>query len=155
MTENAAVVQATLDADGRPNSLHVHSAGDALLARWLERAFPEKAGLVDLLNRNAFPDRRAVAALLHPGDAPDRDRALHPGFLLQHDCHCADDQHRVRPVLSTIAARTPATRVRRAAVGPCRIEQGAWRPTAKHRMESDAAMLAAMARQAYVAAFPD
>jgi isoquinoline 1-oxidoreductase beta subunit len=71
----AAVLEAGLDAAGRPTALSVTLAGDALVPRWLARILPGQAALIDTLNRNAFPDGRALAALRHPGDGPDKTAA--------------------------------------------------------------------------------
>lgn len=71
----AAVMQAGLDAQGRPTALAVTHAGDALYARWLERIEPERTGRIELLNRTAFLDTRLPAALRQPQDAPDKAAA--------------------------------------------------------------------------------
>jgi isoquinoline 1-oxidoreductase beta subunit len=42
-----AVMRATLGEDGRPSSLRITSAGDAITPRWLERGLPHLAGPVD------------------------------------------------------------------------------------------------------------
>ena len=43
----AAVLRATLGEDGRPASLRITSAGDAITPRWIERGLPGLAGPVD------------------------------------------------------------------------------------------------------------
>lgn len=67
-----AVMQAGLDAAGRPVALAITNAADAMLPRWVERVAPDLAPTIALLNRNAFPDARAAAALFKRGDAPDK-----------------------------------------------------------------------------------
>ncbi len=67
-----AVMQAGLDAAGKPTTLAITNAGDALVPRWLGRIVPQLSTLIDVLNRNAFPDGRAPAALIASGDAPDK-----------------------------------------------------------------------------------
>jgi isoquinoline 1-oxidoreductase beta subunit len=67
-----AVLQAGLDAQGRPMALAITGASDDILPRWAERVMPGLAATLDVLNRNAFPDGRAPAALLKRGDAPDK-----------------------------------------------------------------------------------
>jgi isoquinoline 1-oxidoreductase beta subunit len=67
-----AVLEAGLDAAGKPLALAITAAGDSLVPRWLERMLPDMAGLIDTLNRNAFPDGRAVGAMLAKHDAPDK-----------------------------------------------------------------------------------
>ena len=67
-----AVMQAGLDASGRPVALAITNAGDALVPRWLARIVPRVSGLIEGLTRNGFPDARAPAALLAAGDAPDK-----------------------------------------------------------------------------------
>ena len=47
----AAVMRATLGEDGRPSSLRITSAGDAITPRWLERGLPHLAGPVDTPDR--------------------------------------------------------------------------------------------------------
>ncbi|HEY4067601.1 MAG TPA: molybdopterin cofactor-binding domain-containing protein [Burkholderiaceae bacterium] len=42
-----AVMQASLDAQGRPTSLAITSAGDAITPRWLARALPALSGPID------------------------------------------------------------------------------------------------------------
>ena len=42
-----AVMRATLGEDGRPSSLKITSAGDAITPRWIERGLPSLAGPVD------------------------------------------------------------------------------------------------------------
>ncbi|HEY5321773.1 MAG TPA: molybdopterin cofactor-binding domain-containing protein, partial [Caldimonas sp.] len=42
-----AVMRATLGEDGRPSSLRITSAGDAITPRWIERGMPGLAGPVD------------------------------------------------------------------------------------------------------------
>ncbi len=67
-----AILQAGLDAAGKPVALSITNAGDAMVPRWLGRIEPELAGLIDVLTRNGFPDGRAPDALLAHGDAPDK-----------------------------------------------------------------------------------
>jgi isoquinoline 1-oxidoreductase subunit beta len=67
-----SVLQAGLDAAGKPVALAITGASDAIVPRWAERVLPGLAPTLDLLNRNAFPDGRAPAALLARGDAPDK-----------------------------------------------------------------------------------
>ncbi|HZV93774.1 MAG TPA: molybdopterin cofactor-binding domain-containing protein, partial [Caldimonas sp.] len=43
----AAVLSAALDASGRPLSLRITSAGDAITPRWMERTVPALAGPID------------------------------------------------------------------------------------------------------------
>jgi isoquinoline 1-oxidoreductase beta subunit len=49
----AALLQAALDRDGQPLALAIHSAGDAISPRWLERTLPLLAGPVDLPDKTA------------------------------------------------------------------------------------------------------
>jgi isoquinoline 1-oxidoreductase subunit beta len=44
---HAALMRASVDANGRVSSLRIQSAGDAITPRWFERAFPLLAGPVD------------------------------------------------------------------------------------------------------------
>jgi isoquinoline 1-oxidoreductase subunit beta len=44
---HAALLRASVDANGRVSSLRIQSAGDAITPRWFERAFPLLAGPVD------------------------------------------------------------------------------------------------------------
>ncbi|HWH74633.1 MAG TPA: molybdopterin cofactor-binding domain-containing protein [Methylibium sp.] len=53
----AAMLKATLDADGRPLALRAVCASDAVTPRWLERGLPRLAAPIDL------PDRSAVEGL--------------------------------------------------------------------------------------------
>jgi isoquinoline 1-oxidoreductase beta subunit len=71
----AAVLQAGLDAAGKPVALSITNAGDALVPRWLARIVPGVSGLIEVLTRNGFPDGRAAAALTAPRDAPDKTAA--------------------------------------------------------------------------------
>ena len=48
-----AVLRATLGEDGRPSSLRITSAGDAITPRWLERGLPQLAGPVDTPDKTA------------------------------------------------------------------------------------------------------
>jgi len=48
-----AVMRATLGEDGRPSSLRITSAGDAITPRWLERGLPQLAGPVDTPDKTA------------------------------------------------------------------------------------------------------
>ena len=52
-----ALMQASLDAQGRPTSLSFTSAGDAITPRWMERGLPALAGPVDL------PDKTTAEGL--------------------------------------------------------------------------------------------
>lgn len=70
-----AVLQAGLDAAGRPVALAITNAGDALVPRWLSRIVPRMSGLIDGLTRSGFPDGRALGALTAAGDAPDKTAA--------------------------------------------------------------------------------
>jgi len=67
-----AMLQAGLDAAGKPVALAITNASDAIVPRWAERVMPGLALTLDVLNRNAFPDGRAPAALVMRGDAPDK-----------------------------------------------------------------------------------
>ncbi|PZP33377.1 MAG: acylaldehyde oxidase [Roseateles depolymerans] len=69
---DVAVLQGGLDAGGHPVALSITNASDAMLPRWSERVMPQRATLLDLLNRNTFPDLRAPAALMARGHAPDK-----------------------------------------------------------------------------------
>lgn len=55
-----ARLRAFLDAGGQPTGLHLKSAGDAVLPRWLERGMPAAAGPLGLA------DRITAAGLLDP-----------------------------------------------------------------------------------------
>jgi isoquinoline 1-oxidoreductase beta subunit len=60
-----AVLEATLDAQGQPQSLRFSSAGDAITPRWLERGLPALAGPVDT------PDKTTMEGLFDlPYDVP-------------------------------------------------------------------------------------
>ena len=48
----AALLRAALDAEGRPTSLAVSSAGDAIVPRWMQRNLPALAGPVDLPDKS-------------------------------------------------------------------------------------------------------
>jgi len=48
-----AVMRATLGEDGRPSSLRITSAGDAITPRWLERGLPHLTGPVDTPDKTA------------------------------------------------------------------------------------------------------
>ncbi len=48
-----AVMRATLGDDGRPSSLRITSAGDAITPRWMERTLPHLAGPVDTPDKTA------------------------------------------------------------------------------------------------------
>ncbi len=48
-----AVMRATLGEDGRPSSLRITSAGDAITPRWIERGLPHLAGPVDTPDKTA------------------------------------------------------------------------------------------------------
>jgi isoquinoline 1-oxidoreductase beta subunit len=67
-----AILQAGLDAAGKPTALAITNAGDGMVAPWLGRIVPGVAGLIDVLTRNGFPDGRAPAALVAPRQAPDK-----------------------------------------------------------------------------------
>jgi isoquinoline 1-oxidoreductase beta subunit len=49
----AAVLRASLGADGLPTSLQITSAGDAITPRWIERGIPMLAGPVDTPDKTA------------------------------------------------------------------------------------------------------
>ncbi|HUP06123.1 MAG TPA: molybdopterin cofactor-binding domain-containing protein [Caldimonas sp.] len=49
----AAVLSSSLDARGRPLSLRITSAGDAITPRWMERVLPALAGPVDTPDKTA------------------------------------------------------------------------------------------------------
>jgi isoquinoline 1-oxidoreductase beta subunit len=53
----AALLQASLDAEGLPTSLRITSAGDAITPRWIERGIPWLAGPLDV------PDKTATEGL--------------------------------------------------------------------------------------------
>jgi isoquinoline 1-oxidoreductase subunit beta len=48
-----AVARAALGADGKPTALTIHSAGDAITPRWMERGLPAMAGPVDTPDKTA------------------------------------------------------------------------------------------------------
>jgi isoquinoline 1-oxidoreductase subunit beta len=52
-----AVARAALGTDGKPQALAIHSAGDAITPRWMERGLPAMAGPVDT------PDKTAAEGL--------------------------------------------------------------------------------------------
>ncbi len=54
---HVAHLRATLDSQGKPLSLRIKSAGDAITPRWFERAMPSLAGPVDL------PDKTTAEGL--------------------------------------------------------------------------------------------
>jgi isoquinoline 1-oxidoreductase beta subunit len=70
---HAARLKATVDAQGRVQSLRIKSAGDAISPRWMERAVPLLAGPVDM------PDKTTSEGLF---DLPY-------GFAHQHMAHVA------------------------------------------------------------------
>jgi isoquinoline 1-oxidoreductase beta subunit len=49
----AAVLRARLGEDGRPETLRITSAGDAITPRWIERGLPHLAGPVDTPDKTA------------------------------------------------------------------------------------------------------
>ena len=49
----AALLQANLDAQGRPTGLQITSAGDAITPRWIERGMPALAGPIDAPDKTA------------------------------------------------------------------------------------------------------
>ncbi len=69
----AAVLRASLDAEGMPTALQITSAGDAITPRWMERGLPMLAGPVDT------PDKTASEGLF---DLPY-------GIANQHIAHVA------------------------------------------------------------------
>ena len=71
-----AQLRAALDAQGRASSLRIHSAGDAITPRWLERGLPSLAGPMDL------PDKTTAEGLF---DLPY-------GFAHQHMAHVATSE---------------------------------------------------------------
>ncbi len=70
---HVAQLRAALDAQGRVSSLRIHSAGDAITPRWMERGLPALAGPVDT------PDKTTAEGLF---DLPY-------GFASQHMAHVA------------------------------------------------------------------
>jgi isoquinoline 1-oxidoreductase subunit beta len=70
---HAALLRASIDANGAVSSLRIQSAGDAITPRWFERAFPLLAGPVD------GPDKTTAEGLF---DIPY-------GFGNQHMSHTA------------------------------------------------------------------
>jgi isoquinoline 1-oxidoreductase subunit beta len=70
---HAALLRATIDANGAVSSLRIQSAGDAITPRWFERAFPLLAGPVDT------PDKTTAEGLF---DLPYN-------FANQHMSHIA------------------------------------------------------------------
>lgn len=70
---HVAQLRAALDAQGRASSLRIHSAGDAITPRWMERGLPVLAGPVDM------PDKTTAEGLF---DLPY-------GFAHQHMAHVA------------------------------------------------------------------
>lgn len=70
---HVAQLRAALDAQGRASSLRIHSAGDAITPRWMERGMPALAGPVDM------PDKTTAEGLF---DLPY-------GFVHQHMAHVA------------------------------------------------------------------
>ena len=49
----AAVLRASLGADGLPVTLQITSAGDAITPRWIERGIPDLAGPIDMPDKTA------------------------------------------------------------------------------------------------------
>ena len=70
---HVAQLKASIDAQGRVNSLRIKSAGDAISPRWMERGLPMLAGPVDM------PDKTTAEGLF---DLPY-------GFAHQHMAHIA------------------------------------------------------------------
>ncbi len=66
-----AVVRAALGADGKPTALTIHSAGDAITPRWMERGLPAMAGPVDT------PDKTAAEGLFDLPYAIAHQRMAH------------------------------------------------------------------------------
>lgn len=50
---HVAALRASVDAQGRPGSLRIKSAGDAISPRWMERGLPALAGPVDLADKSS------------------------------------------------------------------------------------------------------
>lgn len=67
----AALMQASLDAQGLPVALTITSAGDAITPRWIERALPALAGPVDL------PDKTTVEGVFDLMYAVPNQRMAH------------------------------------------------------------------------------
>jgi isoquinoline 1-oxidoreductase beta subunit len=67
----AAVLAASLDADGMPVALRIASAGDAITPRWIERGLPALAGPVDT------PDKTASEGLFDLPYAIPNQRIAH------------------------------------------------------------------------------
>lgn len=67
----AALMQASLDAQGLPVALTITSAGDAITPRWIERALPALAGPVDL------PDKTTAEGLFDLMYAVPNQRIAH------------------------------------------------------------------------------
>ena len=70
---HVAQLRAAVDAQGRVSSLRIHSAGDAITPRWIERGLPALAGPFDT------PDKTTAEGLI---DLPY-------GFANQHMAHVA------------------------------------------------------------------
>ena len=70
---HVAQLRAAVDAQGKVSSLRIHSAGDAITPRWMERGLPALAGPVDT------PDKTTAEGLF---DLPY-------GFANQHMAHVA------------------------------------------------------------------
>jgi isoquinoline 1-oxidoreductase subunit beta len=66
-----AVARAKLGADGKPLALTIHSAGDAITPRWMERGLPALAGPVDT------PDKTAAEGLFDLPYAIAHQRMAH------------------------------------------------------------------------------
>ena len=67
----AALMQASLDAQGLPVALSITSAGDAITPRWIERALPALAGPIDL------PDKTTAEGLFDLMYAVPNQRIAH------------------------------------------------------------------------------
>jgi isoquinoline 1-oxidoreductase beta subunit len=73
----AAMMQASLDAQGLPVSLRITSAGDAITPRWIERGLPALAGPVDTPDKTVseglfdlpygIPNQRMAHVATHSG----------------------------------------------------------------------------------------
>ncbi len=66
-----AVMQASLDAQGRPTSLGITSAGDAISPRWMERCLPALAGPIDM------PDKTTSEGLFDQPYGIENQRVAH------------------------------------------------------------------------------
>jgi isoquinoline 1-oxidoreductase beta subunit len=66
-----AVMQASLDAQGRPTGLRITSAGDAITPRWMARGLPALAGPIDL------PDKTTSEGLFDLPYGVENQRIAH------------------------------------------------------------------------------